>query len=125
MDNILQIIRYSYVGIIVNILCYLIYLALSNLLNIFPPLSAVLSGFVGIILSYNLHRKFSFRSSSRGLKTFFDFSASYSLAIIANATIILIFSSVLEFRHEYVALMSLLITSLTLFLVQRIIIFKE
>ena len=125
MNNIFQIVRYGSVGILMNILGYFMYLLLANFIGFSPVSSAIISGLSATVLSYGLHRKFSFKSTIHGIKPFLSFFSLYATAVLIHSIIIWFFSSLMDYRHELVALISLIFISIALFLIQRNFIFKR
>mgnify|MGYP000244571149 FL=1 len=123
-NNFFQLSRYVSVGAIVNIFAYFLYLFLSNIVSIVAPISAFFSGIIATIASYILHKTYSFKSNAKGAFTLFSFFSLYLAAVIAHSLVIWYFAILLKYPHEIVALLSICLISLSLFIIQKKIIFK-
>jgi len=125
MSYISQIIKYGSVGSVTNALGYIIYIAIANIIGVSPPVSAVISGFLVIGLSYYLNKRFSFGTSSKSISMAVNYYILYVSAIFFHSFIIFIFSNVFGFAHEIIAGISIILISCSLFLVQKFLLFKR
>ena len=89
MSYISQIIKYGSVGSVTNALGYIIYIAIANIIGVSPPVSAIISGFLVIGLSYYLNKRFSFGNSSKSISMAVNY---YILYVSAIFFILLLFS---------------------------------
>ena len=90
-----QFIRFILVGVINTGLGYGIIFACMYLAGISPELSNVIGYMIGLIFSYLLHRKFTFRSTKRRSTEFIRFSVVFLMAYCANlVTLIVLFRAV-------------------------------
>ena len=125
MSYISQIIKYGSVGSVTNALGYIIYIAIANIIGVSPPVSAIISGFLVIGLSYYLNKRFSFGTSSKSISMAVNYYILYVSAIFFHSFIIFIFSNVFGFAHEIIAGISIILISCSLFLVQKFLLFKR
>ena len=125
MSYISQIIKYGSVGSVTNALGYIIYIAIANIIGLSPPVSAIISGFLVIGLSYYLNKRFSFGNSSKSISMAVNYYILYVSAIFFHSFIIFIFSNVFGFAHEIIAGISIILISCSLFLVQKFLLFKR
>ena len=125
MSYISQIIKYGSVGFVTNALGYIIYIAIANIIGVSPPVSAIISGFLVIGLSYYLNKRFSFGNSSKSISMAVNYYILYVSAIFFHSFIIFIFSNVFGFAHEIIAGISIILISCSLFLVQKFLLFKR
>ena len=125
MSYISQIIKYGSVGSVTNALGYIIYIAIANIIGVSPPVSAVISGFLVIGLSYYLNKRFSFGTSSKSISMAVNYYILYVSAIFFHSFIIFIFSNVFGFAHEIIAGISIILISCSLFLVQKFLLFDR
>jgi putative flippase GtrA len=125
MSYISQIIKYGSVGSVTNALGYIIYIAIANIIGVSPPVSAIISGFLVIGLSYYLNKRFSFGNSSKSISMAVNYYILYVSAIFFHSFIIFIFSNVFGFAHEIIAGISIILISCSLFLVQKFLLFKR
>ena len=65
MATVNQIIKYSSVGMLTNIIGYILYIVMSNFIGVNPPVAAILSGFMIIGISYLLNARFTFKSKNK------------------------------------------------------------
>ena len=125
MSYISQIIKYGSVGSVTNALGYIIYIAIANIIGVSPPVSAIISGFLVISLSFYLNKRFSFGNSSKSISMAVNYYILYVSAIFFHSFIIFIFSNVFGFAHEIIAGISIILISCSLFLVQKFLLFKR
>lgn len=125
MSSIKQIIKYSVVGILINSIGYIFYIILSNVIGINPSISAILSGITAASLSYYLNANFTFKAKNKGRKIALNYFLLYVCAIFIHSFSIFIFSNIFNFAHEIVAGISLIIISLSLFLIQKFYLFQK
>ena len=125
MSYISQIIKYGSVGSVTNALGYIIYIAIANIIGVSPPVSAIISGFLVIGLSYYLNKRFSFGNSSKSISMAVNYYILYVSAIFFHSFIIFIFSNVFGFAHEIIAGISIILISCSLFLVQKFLLFDR
>ena len=125
MSYISQIIKYGSVGFVTNALGYMVYIVIANIIGVSPPVSAIISGFLVIGLSYYLNKRFSFGNSSKSISMAVNYYILYVSAIFFHSFIIFIFSNVFGFAHEIIAGISIILISCSLFLVQKFLLFKR
>jgi len=125
MSNINQITKYTVVGILTTSIGYIFYIILSNLIGINPSISAILSGITVTSLSYYLNSTFTFSPKNIERKIALNYHLLYVCSILIHSLAIFIFTSVFNFAHEIVAGMSLIIISLSLFLIQKFYLFNK
>ena len=120
-----QLIKYSSVGILTNAIGYILYIFVSNFIGLNPPIAAILCGFAVIGLSYHLNTNYTFNSKNKGLESAMSYLILYLSAIFLNSFMIFVFSNILGFAHEIIAAISLMVISLSLFLIQKFYFFKK
>lgn len=125
MATVHQILKYSSVGILTNSIGYILYIVFSNIININPPVAAIVSGFLVIGISYLLNTRYTFKSENKGLVEAISYILLYLNAILLHSFMIFIFSNILGFAHEIVAGISLIAISCILFLIQKFYFFKK
>ena len=125
MSYISQIIKYGSVGSVTNALGYIIYIAIANIIGVSPPVSAIISGFLVISLSFYLNKRFSFGNNSKSISMAVNYYILYVSAIFFHSFIIFIFSNVFGFAHEIIAGISIILISCSLFLVQKFLLFDR
>lgn len=125
MPYISQIIKYGSVGFVTNALGYMVYIVIANIIGVSPPVSAIISGFLVISLSFYLNKRFSFGNNSKSISMVVNYYILYVSAIFFHSFIIFIFSNVFGFAHEIIAGISIILISCSLFLVQKFLLFKR
>ena len=125
MSNVNQIIKYSSVGMVTNIIGYILYIVFSNLMGMPPPVASILAGFMVIGISYYFNKRFTFTSQNNGVVQAMKYYLLYFSAILLHSATIFIFSSILGFAHEIVAGISLVVLSCLLFLIQKFYFFNR
>jgi len=125
MSSVIQIIKYSSVGIATNTIGYILYIVISNLIGVNPPIAAILAGLMVIGISYYLNKRFTFKSKNKGVVTTLNYYLLYFSAILLHSSNIFMFSSILGFVHEIVAGISLIVISCLLFLIQKFYLFNR
>lgn len=121
-----EFLRYILVGLSLNSLGFLIYLALTNtgmhplvVVSIFYPMS--------VLLGFFSHRKLTFQHQEKKLRgmVFFRFILVYVMGYLLNLLMLYVLAGVYGFRHEYVQLLSILTIALLLFLSMKKFVFKS
>ena len=125
MPYISQIIKYGSVGFVTNALGYMVYIVIANIIGVSPPVSAIISGFLVISLSFYLNKRFSFGNNSKSISMVVNYYILYVSAIFFHSFIIFIFSNVFGFAHEIIAGISIILISCSLFLIQKFLLFKR
>ena len=125
MSYISQIIKYGSVGFVTNALGYMVYIVIANIIGVSPPVSAIISGFLVISLSFYLNKRFSFGNNSKSISMVVNYYILYVSAIFFHSFIIFIFSNVFGFAHEIIAGISIILISCSLFLIQKFLLFKR
>ena len=77
MSSVYQIIKYSSVGIVTNTIGYILYIVISNLIGVNPPIAAILAGLMVIGISYYLNKRFTFKSKNKGVVTALNYYLLY------------------------------------------------
>jgi putative flippase GtrA len=125
MSTINQIVKYGFIGILTTSIGYIFYILLSNIVGINPSISAILSGAIITSISYHLNSTYTFKAKDIKKKITLSFYLLYISAIFIHSLIIFIFSNIFNFAHEIVAGISLIIISLSLFLIQKFYLFNK
>ncbi|HYP83633.1 GtrA family protein [Variovorax sp.] len=97
VESIRQLLSYAAVGVVNTLVGYGIIFASMYLLHMGPVASNVLGYAVGVVVSYFLNRRFTFRSSRAARTEFLRFVSVVLLAWLANLAVL-----VFLIRHMHV-----------------------
>ena len=120
-----QLVKFGLIGICINLLVYLIYIFLANVLAIYPPISAILAGMSVTPIGFQLNKKYIFESANGRTSLVFKYYILYMFTILMNGVNIWIFSTILGFPHEIVAGISIVVLAFSSFLIQKFCIFSK
>ena len=98
MDTIRQFIKFLLVGVLNTLVGLSIIYSLMYFLGVGPFLSNLLGYAVGIVVSYNLNKIWTFNSSKAARRSFPRFVLVVAVAYIAN--IFMVYVSVINFRID-------------------------
>ena len=119
-----ELFRYAIVGLILNFLGYLLYLAVTALwlspfvtITIFYPMS--------VIAAYFSHRRYTFREQKQGLEgsQFIRFVALYVFGFFLNWSMLFVFFEKLGYPHQLVQFGSIFIIAGFLFISMKLFVF--
>ena len=120
-----QLVKFGLIGICINLLGYLIYIFIANVITINPPISAILAGMIVAPIGFQLNKNYIFKNTIGRISLVFRYYLLYIFTILMNAINIWIFSTIIGFSHEIVAGISIIILAFTSFLIQKFCIFNK
>ena len=124
--TIFQFIRYVFTGLVLNLLGYLIYLAVTwygmepkMALTVFYPL--------GVLYSYFAHKRFSFQHSSgtRNYRLLVRYITVYAVGYMINLSLLSLFSDRLGYPHHWVQGAAIFIVAWYLFVALKLFVFRK
>ena len=118
-----QLFRYGLVGILTNIVGYLLYLWLT-LLGLDPKVSATICFASGVAIGFVLNRTWSFRDRTYIRSTFPRYVIAYASAYIVDIIGLYLLVDLAGYRHEIVQLILIVSIAFGLFAAQKIWIFS-
>ena len=116
--------RYSLVGVLINLGGYVLYLTLT-LWGVSPKMAMSLIYVAGVFVGYFGHKNYSFRHSGNYLTSGVQYLMAHAVGYIANFLLLSIFSEYLGFPHQVVQAFAIVIVAYLLFLLFRFLIFSE
>ncbi|NCC30514.1 MAG: GtrA family protein [Chloroflexia bacterium] len=123
LDAMPQAIRFGVVGLVSNILLYLLYLMLTAT-GVGHKSAMSLLFAVGTVQTFIFNKNWTFAHCGFLQASFFRYVAAYSLAYLLNLTALLILVDNLGYPHQAVQGVMILILALMLFLLQKYWVFR-
>ena len=118
-----EIIRYGFVGVLSNLVGYVIYLALTNYYSA-PKVTATLLYAVGAMVGFMGNRSFTFRSNDRLVGTGVRYIFVYFLGYLLNIWLLFYYSDRLGYRHEWVQAAAIFVVAAFLFIAMKLFVFR-
>ena len=119
-----QVIRYGVVGVLNNLLGYLIYL-LVTFFWLDPKIAITLLYPVGAITAYFGHSKYSFSSKGGNINTVLRYALAHLVGYGVNFLMLLIFSDKLKLPHQAVQAAAIFVVAGVLFLLFKYFVFPH
>lgn len=117
--EILRLCKYGIVGLGINAILYLIYLLIVSA-GMDPKLSATITYFCGIILSYNAHKNLVFQDyEKKNYMKMAKFFGVYLSGYFINIAGLYMFVDLASYPHEFVQAGMILTIALYLYLLQK------
>lgn len=123
LHTIRQVARYGIVGILNNLLGYLIYLALTWLW-LEPKLAVTLLYPIGALTAYFGHAKYSFTYDGRFANGLMRYIMAHFVGYCVNIGLIYVFSDKLLFPHQIVQAVAIFVVAGVLFLLFKYFVFR-
>jgi putative flippase GtrA len=117
-----QIIRYGVVGVLNNLLGYLIYL-LVTFLGLDPKITISLLYPAGAITAYFGHSEYSFSYQGRNTHALLRYALAHLIGYGVNILMLLLLSDKLKFPHQAVQALSIFVVAGVLFLLFKYFVF--
>lgn len=124
LENIKQLVRYGFVGLVSNLAGYLLYLILTAL--IFPPkLTMTLLYIAAATIGFFGHRSFTFKHDGSLSGSALAYGIVHTFGWALNFSLLYVFVDVLNYPHQIVQAGSILVVALYLFIAMRIFVFPD
>ena len=117
-----QLIRYGVVGILNNLLGYVLYLLLT-FYGLAPKIAITILYPIGMTITYFSHSTFSFSYQGRKLGSVLRYALTYFIAYGMNFMMLLILSDKLMFPHQAVQASAIFVVSGIVFLMLKYFVF--
>jgi putative flippase GtrA len=118
-----QLIRYSVVGLASNLLCYLVYLALTGL-GMNPKLAMSVLYCVSVLHTFVFNKRWTFEHGGARRTVFYRYCAAYGLGYLFNLTVLYLLVDRIGYPHQIVQGVLILSLALMLFLAQKFWVFR-
>lgn len=123
LRNLTQVLRFGIVGLISNLLIFIIYLALTEIgLGHKSAMSLLFT--VGVVQTFALNKRWTFECEGFLRVSFFRYGIIYVLAYFLNLLGLLILVDTLDYPHQVIQGLMILIIALMLFLLQKFWVFR-
>ena len=119
-----QFFRYAVVGLSSNALLYSAYLLLTSL-GIGHKTAMTVLYAVGILSTFHLNRRWTFDHKGYSPSAFVRYLSIYILGYVVSFLGLFIFVDLLEFRHQMIQAVLIILVAALLFVLQRFWVFKE
>ena len=119
-----QVIRYGFVGVINNVLGYLLYL-LITFFGVDPKVVITILYPIGVVTAYFGHSKYSFYYRGRDTNALLRYCISHLVGYSMNFLLLFILSDKLKFPHQAVQAFAIVAVAGILFLMFKYFVFPE
>lgn len=116
--NLRQFFTYAWIGVLTNVLGYAIYLLLTYLWGA-PKSTMTALYFVGASIGFFANRRFTFRHDGSIASTGVRYLLAQLTGYLLNVVLLLLFVDWLEFPHQIVQAIAIVIVAIFLFVVLR------
>lgn len=124
MTIIQQLMRYSLVGLVINIAIYFIYLLLTYL-SVSPKKAMTLVYIVGAFIGFVGNQQWTFANSSAFSNPTLRFVLAHIFGYFLNLLILFIFVDYLGYSHRWIQAMAIIIVAGLLFVIFKYLVFSE
>ncbi|MAL78752.1 MAG: hypothetical protein CMN55_06500 [Sneathiella sp.] len=121
-SDIYQIIRFGIVGVLNNLLGYVIYLLLTYFW-LDPKVAVTILYPIGVLVAYFSHAKYSFAHQGKHIWAIGRFFSSYFLCYWLNLSMLYLFSDRLGFPHQIVQAFAIVMVGGVLYLLLKFFVF--
>ncbi len=119
-----ELVRFGVVGVVHNLLGYLVYL-LITWLGVDPKLAVVILYPLGMVASYYLNRRWTFDHTGAVAQSMTRYVSMHVCGLLANILILYIGHDLMEFPHQLVQLFTMFFLAGVSFLVSKFLIFSS
>jgi putative flippase GtrA len=117
-----QVVRYGVVGVLSNLLGYLIYL-LVTWLWLDPKMAVTLLYPIGVVISYFGHARYSFAYTGRTAHGIVRYTIAHLVGYGVNISMLYLFSDQLAYPHPLIQAIAIFVVAGILFLLFRYYVF--
>jgi putative flippase GtrA len=118
-----QLLRYALVGLTSNLLCYLVYLALTGL-GMNPKLAMSLLFGVGVLQTFVFNRRWTFEHGGTQRTAFYRYCVAYGFGYLFNLSMLYLLVDWLGYPHQVIQGLMILTLAVMLFLTQKFWVFR-
>jgi putative flippase GtrA len=119
-----QFLRYAIVGLASNTFGYLLYLVLTYL-GMGPKLAMTLLYGVGVLQTFFLNQKWSFRFEGAAKPALVRYATTYALGYVVNLLALMLLVDQMGLPHQWVQGVMIVVVAVMLFLAQRYWVFPK
>lgn len=119
----LQLNRYFFVGVLVNIIGYIIYVLLAYF-GITPAKSMSILYVVGALLGFYFNRSFTFQYDGKVSYAICRYVLVLMIGYLLNLSIFFIFIDMFGYPHYFVQAIAIIVVAFFMFMMSRIFVFS-
>jgi len=119
-----QLFSYAMVGMLSNLAGYALYLLLTHL-GCTPKLTMTMLYATGAAIGFFANRRFTFRHDGHVGAAGVRFMLAHALGYLLNLALLLLFVDVLDFAHQIVQAIAIVVVALFLFVLFRSFVFVQ
>ncbi|WP_427185186.1 GtrA family protein [Bordetella bronchialis] len=119
-----QFLRYALIGVLTNLIGYILYLALTHLWGM-PKVTMTMLYSMGVAIGFFANRRFTFRHEGHVAKAGARYLLAQFLGYLANFSILVVFVDWLGFAHQIVQAAAIIMVAILLFFLSRFFVFNE
>lgn len=121
--SLIQLVRFGALGVLTNVLGYLLYLGITYV-GVGPKVAMTVLYCVGVCINFIGSRNWVFRSDAKTLGTSIRYVAAYAVGYVVNYGILVVFVDRLGYPHAYVQAASIVVVACYLFVVLKFLVFR-
>jgi len=119
-----QVLRYLIVGVFNNIIYYLVFLSLLNLLGLHYSISMFIAFAISIFTGYLMNTKFTFKLPAYEKKVFIKYTSLYISAFFINLTVLYYLIDVQVLKPWFAQLIGTIFVAIYNFIFLKIYVYK-
>jgi putative flippase GtrA len=120
----LEVFRFIVVGLISNIIIFLIYLLLTGF-GLNAKMAMTLLYCVGVIQTFVFNKKWTFRFSGKSELTFIRYCLVYLMAYLLQLIALIIFVDYIGLAHQWVMAVLIMVSAVLIFIAQKLWVFRS
>ena len=120
-----EVIRYALVGAVSNLLLYVVYLILGDLAMMAPSAAMTTTYVLGVLASFLMHRRLTFRVTGKVSRPFFRFVLAHIVGYLLNLSLLAWLVDQLGYPHQVVQGGAIFIVAFVLFLLFKYFVFAN
>lgn len=123
--TLVNFIRYGLVGVVVNLLLYILYIVMTYALGVFPLIATSLIYAIGILLSFFANKSWSFENRSANRDVFPRYVLTYFIGYLVQIMVLSTLIYVFEIPHALAQLVAMGSAMVIIFLLLKTWVFPE
>jgi putative flippase GtrA len=123
-SSLMQFFRYGLVGIVSNLIAYLIYLLITYY-GVSPKIAMSILYITGATVGFWGNRRWTFAHNGSFFHTGIKYIISHSLGYLLNLSILVVFVDLLGYAHQFVQAVAILIVAGFLFTAFKLFVFRK
>lgn len=124
MSTLIQLLRFAAVGVISNVVLYLLYLALTAV-GLGYKTAMTIAYCVGVMQTFVVNKRWTFEHGGLLRRSFIRYVALYLCGYLLNLAAMIVFVDIAGFKHQIVQGLSIIFIAALLFVLQKFWVFRK